>query len=270
MRFAVVGALLTAVVGQLQAQTAATTPIEDARFEAISIKPVPSGSNIAGYRPDATRFHGWLTVGELLNLAYQLKAHRIADAPSWVTNDRYEVTAAISAPRQKGDLPFMLRHLLADRFAVKAHHEHRPLPVYVLRVARSDGKLGPGLIRVNRTCSNDTAAAQADRCYGSYGIGEYRFTGWKWEDVPTALELFSGRSVIDRTGLSGQFDLTLEWNPNINRVPDFIVNGPTLAELEARPALFTAVQEQLGLKLEPGTEPLEVLVIDKVERPLPD
>lgn len=84
------------------------------------------------------------------------------------------------------------------------------------------------------------------------------------------LELQAGRPVVDKTGLSGQFDLTLEWNPSISRVPESVINPPTLAELEARPALFTALREQLGLKAESDTAPMDVLVIDSVQRPTPD
>jgi uncharacterized protein (TIGR03435 family) len=75
---------------------------------------------------------------------------------------------------------------------------------------------------------------------------------------------------VDKTGLSGQFDMTLEWNPDITRVPEGVSNAPTLAEFEARPVLFTAVREQLGLKLESDTAAMDVLVIDSVNRPTPD
>jgi len=80
----------------------------------------------------------------------------------------------------------------------------------------------------------------------------------------------TGRPIVDKTGLSGQFDITLEWNPDIARVPEGAGNAPALAELEARPFLFTAVREQLGLRLESDTAPIDVVVIDHVDRPSPD
>jgi uncharacterized protein (TIGR03435 family) len=80
----------------------------------------------------------------------------------------------------------------------------------------------------------------------------------------------TGRPVVDKTGLSGQFDITLDWNPDIARAPGGPSNAPSLAEPEAPPVLFTALREQLGLKLESDTAPMDVLVIDSVNRPTPD
>jgi uncharacterized protein (TIGR03435 family) len=83
------------------------------------------------------------------------------------------------------------------------------------------------------------------------------------------LERVTGRPVVDRTGLSGQFDLSLRFNPNIQRLPEGRTDA-SLAELEERPTIFTALREQFGLRLEPATEPVDVIVIDSVQRPTPD
>jgi uncharacterized protein (TIGR03435 family) len=142
------------------------------------------------------------------------------------------------------------------------------MPVFALVLARSDGRLGPQLQRVERDCSDPLKNFEG--CSFGWAPGGYRAGGQQWKNFVGNLEMSTGRPVMDRTELSGQFDITLEWNPNISRLPDGLTGGPTLAELESRPVLFTAVQEQLGLKLEPATEPLDVIVIDRVERPTPD
>lgn len=243
------------------------TPQPTPRFEVASVKPLPAGSNIAGYRPEPTRFSGYFSVVDAVVFAYQMQLHRIVDAPQWAKDQRYEINAT-TGQRKPGDLALMMQTLLADRFALKVHRERRPMPVYALTLSRSDGQLGPKLQRVERNCT--PPVADFSGCSHSFGVGRYRASGQQWSAFVENLELQAGRPVVDKTGLSGQFDLTLEWNPNVSRVPEFIINPPTLAELEARPALFTALREQLGLKAEPDTAPMDVLVIDSVQRPTPD
>ena len=163
----------------------------------------------------------------------------------------------------------MMRHLLAERFALKAHRESRPIPVYVLLMSRADGAFGPRLQRVERDCTQPVLNLRG--CSVSLGVDNYRGNGQKWADFVASLEnRFGERPLMDKTGLSGQFDITLEWNPGLTRVPEGVSNAPTLAELEARPLLFTAIREQLGLKLEPDTAAMDVLVIDSVDRPTPN
>ena len=238
------------------------------RFEVASVKPLPAGSNIAGYRPEPTRFSGYFSVIDALSFAYQIERNRIVEAPQWAKDQRYEINAR-TGQRKPGDLLPMMRNLLAERFALKVHRELRPMPVLGLAISRSDGVLGPRLQRVERDCSRPDSNLSG--CSHSYGVGRYRASGQEWKDFVGILETgITGRPIFDKTGLSGQFDITLEWNPDISRVPESIINPPTLAELEARPVLFTAVREQLGLKLEPDTAPIDVLVIDSAERPTPD
>jgi uncharacterized protein (TIGR03435 family) len=158
---------------------------------------------------------------------------------------------------------------LEERFALKAHQERRPISVYTLLMARADEGLGPGLQRVKRDCTRPALGLSG--CSVSRGVGRFRADG---QPRGTIVGLLDGSvtepPLVDKTRLSGQFDITLEWNPDITRVPEGISNPPTLAELEGRPVLFTAVREQLGLKLESDKAEMEVLVIDSVERPTPD
>jgi uncharacterized protein (TIGR03435 family) len=257
-------------IAVLSGQAPAGRQSDEPRFEVASVKPLPASTRTrARYRPDPTRFSGDFSVLDAVTFAYQIEQTRIVGAPEWATAERYEINAR-TGPRKPGDIQSMMRHLLADRFALKVHPERRPIPVYALLLSRSDGRLGPTLQRVERDCSRP--ASNLSGCSISFGVDHYRGNGQKWSDFVSSLESRSttGRPIVDKTGLSGQFDITLEWNPDIARVPEGVSNAPTLAELEARPVLFTAVREQLGLKLESDTAAMDVLVIDSVDRPTPD
>ncbi len=252
----------------LSGQAPAGRQSDGPRFEVASVKPLPPGSTRAGFRPDPTRWSGVITVANLVGLAYQLPSTRIVGAPRWASEERYEINAR-TAPRQPGDIQSMMRHLLADRFALKVHRERRPIPVYALRLSRSDGRLGPNLQRVQRDCTQPRLNLSG--CSNSFGADHYRANGHEWGDFVGSLETrITGRPIVDMTGLSGQFDITLEWNPELTPVPAGGSNAQTREELEARLVLFTAVREQLGLKLESETAEMEVLVIDSVNRPTPD
>jgi uncharacterized protein (TIGR03435 family) len=238
------------------------------RFEVASVKPAPAGSTRNTYRPDPARFRGTFTVTGAVGFAYQIEPSRIVDAPQWAKQQRYEINAT-TPQRKPGDIQAMMRHLLQERFALKVHRERRPTRVYVLSFSRSDGRLGPRLQRVERDCTRP--AANLSGCSASFGAAHYRSSGQDWGVFVTSLDTrITGRPIVDKTGLSGQFDITLEWNSDVPRVPASVSNPPTLTELEATPGLFTALQEQLGLKLESDTAAMDVLVIDSVSRPTPD
>ena len=260
-------AMLCGAVG-LSAQTSGPQPSE-ARFEVVSVKPARADTNRTGFRPEPTRWSGVLTVTGAIAFAYQIEPNRIVGAPQWASQERYEINAR-TAPRKPGDIQQMMRHLLEERFALRAHRERREISVYALLMARADGRLGPGLQRVQRDCTRP--AENLSGCSVSSGVGRFRANGQPWGTVVGLLDgsVVPERPLVDRTGLSGQFDIALEWNPNITRVPQGVNNPPTLAELEARPVLFTALQEQLGLKLESDTAPIDVVVVDSVDRPTPD
>lgn len=237
-------------------------------FEVSSIKPLPAGSTRAGYRPQPTRFSGSFSVIEAVAFAHQIPQSRIVEAPQWARDQRYEINAT-TGPRKPGDINAMMRHLLEQRFALRVHRERRPIPVYMLTMSRSDGALGPALQRVKRDCTRP--AENLSGCSASWGEGRYRSSGQEWEVFVGSLETrITGRPVVDNTGLSGQFDITLEWNAGNARAPDGAGNAAALADLEAQPVLFTAIREQLGVKLESDTAAMDVLVIDSVNRPTPD
>jgi uncharacterized protein (TIGR03435 family) len=266
MRFRPIFCLAPLLMVQLFAQSSP----DEVRFEVASIK--PSKATFGGfYNPMPSRFTTTSSVVEMVRLAYQIPNYRVVAGEPWMTRERFDINATITTPRTPGDFRIMLRNLLADRFALRVHREERVMDVYALTMARADGRLGPDIARVSHPCAKDVAARE-NRCYSSEGTGTYSSFGGDWGQkiFVDYLERESGRPVIDRTGLSGQFNLTLRFNPQMQRLPESAPGGVTAAELEERPVLFTAVREQLGLKLEPASAPVEVMVIDSAQRPALD
>jgi uncharacterized protein (TIGR03435 family) len=138
----------------------------------------------------------------------------------------------------------MLQDFLADRFKLKAHFETRTRPMYELRVVRTDGGLGPDMRLSKFNCDVDTCTTRG-------GTGLMESDGIPFAAFITWLPGMSGRPVIDKTGLSGTYEVRLRYAPDN-------ADGPSV---------FTALREQLGLKLEPVQAPTPVLVIDRIERP---
>jgi uncharacterized protein (TIGR03435 family) len=173
-------------------------------------------------------------------------------------------------------MPLMVRALLADRFKLKTHLETRDGPIYALVVARPDAKLGPRMSPATFDCTSWLAARNRGErvappppsngdglaCGFQSSLGSIRGRG-QIADLAFVLSFLDvlGRPIVDRSGLTGDYEIELRWTPDADRA------RRVDADL---PSLFTAVREQLGLKLEPTTGPVEVLVIDSVERPTPD
>jgi uncharacterized protein (TIGR03435 family) len=163
----------------------------------------------------------------------------------------------------------MLRSLLAERFHVAVHMETRELPIYALVVARRDGKLGPQL-HPSEDCT--ALPRRTSLCGGRATPGHLTFGGMPISALfQPALLREVQRTVVDRTGLTGFFDGSLQWTPGEARVLAFGDPPPdTPPPIVDGPSIFTALEEQLGLKLEPGRGPVEVLVIDRVDHLIPD
>jgi len=194
-----------------------------------------------------------------------LPTSRVIGGPDWVDRERFDIEAVPNASGTRpGPLQVMemLRSLLTERFRLAARREQRELPVFMLTVARADGTLGPNLRRSTGGCS-----LPAEKRAGPSSCGMQRRRGYIEAHGMTIGDIvvhgLSGnldRPVIDKTGLIGEFDWTLEWGAE---------QGADNAD-PLGPSMFTAIQEQLGLKLEPARGPVDVLVIDAVERPTPD
>jgi len=240
-------------------QAPAPPPLPD-RFDVISIKPAPSSRQGGGYDYPPGRFVSEnRTARELVMLAFGTDSFRTAGGADWIGRERFDITATVAGPWQDGRPAVLVRHLLEDRFGLKAHRETRPLPVYTLTRARTDGTLGPNLRPVKTDCAAWRQNPEMPRCSTQTAPGQIIATGSEWSRTMqfTTLARATGRLVLDRTGLTGQYDITLQWD-------DPVAND------QSRASIFTAVREQLGLRLDARTEPLEVVVIDRIERPAPD
>jgi uncharacterized protein (TIGR03435 family) len=257
-------------------------------FEVASIKPNPTGfagptrSQIQpGGRFVATNIPVRLLIGQ----AYRVQSYSLVGGPGWLATDGFDINAKADGELfPKGGrrpLEGALRALLADRFKLVVHTETRQLPIYALVVARSDGRLGPNLIRSPTTdCDAVLAATQgrgggpppppggkASPCGVRTGNGTFSADSRSLSQLAGILSAYLNRRVVDRTGLTGLFNADLTWTPDQmpqqppgdrDDLPPVDPNGASI---------FTAVREQLGLKLEPATGPVDVLVIDRVERP---
>jgi uncharacterized protein (TIGR03435 family) len=184
-----------------------------------------------------------------------------------------------------------LRELLKERFGVVVHNETKEMPIYALILARSDGKLGPQLKKSETDCAALAAAGrgrgpggpggpgrgappapgQPIACGIQIGMGNLNMGGASMAQFATSLAMFAGRIVLDKTGLTGGWDLTMTWTPdNMPQRPPGAPEPPGGAIDPNGPSLFTAIQEQLGLKLDSQRGPVDVLVIDKAEHPTPN
>jgi uncharacterized protein (TIGR03435 family) len=214
-----------------------------------------------------------MPVRPMITFAYQVAGYQLIGGPGWLTTDRYDINAKMEAPpttvtpfipgsTTPNAMQLALRHLLEDRFKLKMHRETRELDIYALVMARPGGGPGPGLKPTTQDCSKPVEASKSF-CGISGTPGRVRFGGLPASSFATALAGPAGRMVVDRTGLTGSWDFELSFAPE-NRGPDAPAADPNA------PSFFTAIQEQLGLKLESTKGPVDVLVIDSVEKPAED
>jgi bla regulator protein blaR1 len=206
----------------------------------------------------------------VIRTAFQLQDDQIVGGPAWLATDRFDIEArALGMPgAPSAQLLTMLQSLLADRFKLTTHHETRELPIFALERARRDGSLGAGL---RPTTCPDLAVdlSQPQPCAKiSNGFGSLSVRGMPFEQFTPYLAPYLNRVVVDHTGLDGRYDIDLTWAPE--------QQGAALSPPDSRatdvnkPSIFTAVQEQLGLKLDSARGMVDVLVIDTLEHPTPN
>jgi uncharacterized protein (TIGR03435 family) len=235
-------------------------------FTVASIKPNRSGDDRFMLRPQpggALTATG-VTLKMLIMFAYGVAAYQISGAPSWVGVERWDIEAKTDGVQ--GRLPpdqfnALLRRLIEDRFQLKSRRKTKKMPVYALVVTKGGFKPKPHL-----------AESSPPRPQVQFGNGSATFKANSVAGLAGQLTLNLDRPVIDRTGIQGAYDFTLEWTPAPNEGGPEAIGLPPRAEPPRatdsnRPSIFTALQEQLGLKLEPTKGPVDVLVIDHVERP---
>ena len=293
MRRAIV---LAGLVFLARAEVPAQTPgpVAPVSFEAASVKPNASGErNTSVRRLPGGRFTATnVPVALLVQMAYQLQPFQMQGAPAWLRSDRFDIVA-----RMEGDPPpppvgstepdavmLALQTLLADRFKLSAHWETQDLPIYALVLARPDGKLGPNIRPAAVDCTAAAAASGAaakegktlnpntpDRvsCGFRNSRGRIMFGGYPMSFFANGLANEVARSVVDRTGLAGNWDFELTYTRDAVRRPDVTDTAPANVDPDGA-SLFTALQEQLGLKLDSTKGPVRVLVIDRIDQPMPD
>jgi uncharacterized protein (TIGR03435 family) len=270
------------VVTALNAPVVQAQSADLPKFEVASIKPAAPDARGMFIRPspggrlEITN----MPVKEMMVIAWKVQPFQISGGPPWFDTARYDIVAKAESKPKDGDLPLMLQSLLAERFHLELHKETKELPVYALVMAKSDGKLGPGLTPAKEgACTPfDPSKPPAQRAPGqpfALGCGNLQmgFRNMKAVAIPIAniLPMFArllGRTVIDKTGLTGNFDINLEWTPDESQAMQPPPDAPKPPPSDnLGPSLFTALQEQLGLKLLSQKGPITVLVIDRVEKP---
>ena len=242
----------------LSAQERPSDATETASFEVASIK--PNTNRISNALPPSVGNGSYsasnVALKSVIANAYEVRIFQVDGGPDWLTSERFDIVARGREGTPDRQRPVMLRALLAERFKLVAHFEDREQMVYALVTQRSDGRLGPQL-----KPSAPASAPSSRFPSASVGNGTARINGSVSMDtlaIMLSSSVFNQR-VINRTGLSGEFDLELRFTPDSSTVP-----APEF------PSIFTAVQEQLGLKLQSERGRVPVLVIDSVQRPTPD
>jgi len=280
MNHVVTAALFGALV-YLGVTHSRTFAAQELAFEVASVKPNVSGDErSASYVQPGGRYTASnVTVRMLIKTAYQVHDEQIVGGPDWIETARFDVNgkATDTTPTAMAFIDLarlMLRRVLEDRFKLTLVRERREIPVYGLVVAKSDGRLGSQLVRSDaRTCDGPWTSVPiapglpepnpASPCNSGFSrSGHVAARAVEFPTLVTQISSWADRLVVDQTGLSGRFDWDLQWT-------QAALSTTTTADSPGV-ALATAMQEQLGLKFESRRAPIDVLVVARVERPMPD
>jgi len=267
----------------------------NAMFEVASVKPNKSGDGrvMLGLQPGRLNATN-VPLRMLLRQAFNVQEFQIVGGPDWLTSDRFDIIAKAPEGDFNADLMRpMLQSLLVERFKLGFHKETREMPIYALTKARPDGKLGPNLSASTIDCAAvmrgrrgggpppappppaPPQPGQKIDCGFMIGFGRMTVGGMPMTNLAQALSPMVGRIVLDKTELAGNYDFELTYSPEgIGSAfpgggPPLLNGGPPPVDPNT-PTIFTALQEQLGLKLDSQRGPVEVVVIDRVEQPIAD
>lgn len=252
-------------------------------FDVASIRQNTSGrdaSRISGPTPGRFTIEN-VPLRFIVLHAYNLRDHELIDSPEWTETTRYDISATYPAGITPSDAEtrVMLQGLLESRFRLSLRRETQELPAYRLVPARADGRLGPQLVKSNVDCAawlaekrppvgmggpSPVPGGQRPACMITGSRRGFITGGTRTiAELTATLQAFVARPVVDETGLAGTLDVDLIWTPDESL-------APTAARPDVGVSLFAALQEQLGLKLEPARLPFPVLVVQRIERPVPD
>jgi uncharacterized protein (TIGR03435 family) len=232
----------------------------DPVFEVATIKPSRPDAQGRGFRVNGRSFSTMNTsLSDLISFAYGIQKRQISGAPSWAEADHYDLSAK---PEGEGvpnsdQLKIMMRKLVADRFQLKFHRDKKEMAVYTLNVAKTGAKL-----------TKSEADPNGLPGLGFRGLGAFIARNATLGEFATVMQTTAlDRPVLDQTGLPGRYDFTLNWAPDEFQFQGLGIKPAVAADANSNPDLFTAIQQQLGLKLESAKAPAEILVIDHVEKP---
>lgn len=263
----------------------AQSPSEPLQFEVASIKPSAGDERRVGFQiqPGGGFRAMGANVKLLIGFAYDVRDFQISGGPGWINSDRYDILAKAERAASSDDPPAdpralsdaqrktmqeqlreRVQALLADRFQLKIHRESKEAPVYALLVGKNGPKFKPSEIPAGVERRGPMLRMSRSEISGQ---------GVQLDMLATTLSNLLGRPVIDRTDLKGAFDIALQWTPDPGQA-GAMFGGPPPPGVQAPPppdpngpSIFTAVQEQLGLRLESQKGPVEMIVIDRVEKP---
>jgi uncharacterized protein (TIGR03435 family) len=278
------GIVASAVLPVVAAVAVFGQPASRPRFEVASIKPA-GDQGFMMVRPLPNGLRGVSSLKLLMQSAYTAQAFQIAGGPAWIDSERFTIDAKAAGNPSRDQISLMLQSLLEERFQLKIHRETRELPVFDLVLARGGPKLPSPKeggcddstdplpeVTGGRMPPPGSGPAPPTRCGGLDVIlqaGGARMSGGKipMPELVRMLSVVVGRTVVDRTGFTGLFDVRLDFLPD-DSTPNMPPPPPGAASSDAMsPSIFSALPEQLGLRLASAEGPVDVIVIDRVERP---
>ena len=240
-------------------------PARPAEFDAVSIKRDTAQDTGGSMRslPDGTFMMTGLPMRSVMRFASPVQVSEVVGLPDWVETERYDITAKPPAGSTREQRDEMWRMMFADRTKLSAHVEEQERNGFALVLARSDGRLGPQIKPASPDCNPRPGSRLSDelrtRCGGIFGQGVIRFAITTMDTLALQLSSLAGGQVENRTGLQGFYEVELKFSqPH---------PGDAADAGDDAPGIFTAVQEQLGLKLQPAKMKLPILVVDHIERP---
>jgi uncharacterized protein (TIGR03435 family) len=285
--------LVSAALGLLPVVLLAQTEPRPS-FEVVSIKPnrTNQGIGAVAFQPGGRMIAGNVPLHQVILVAYGLEDVQLVNAPDWTRSERFAIEGRTAADTPNDRIRLMLRSMLADRFGFVAHQERRDLPMFALTTARPDKRLGPRLRAAGPECAPLQPPAGVPippppppppaggpapmrfippkeeparrRCGAAIAPGWMSARSITINEFTRVLSQLTRRPVVDETGLPGEFDLDILFAPDSGAGA---VVGPPPAAVADAPALPTALQDDLGLKLDSRRGPVDVLVVDRVERP---
>jgi uncharacterized protein (TIGR03435 family) len=213
-----------------------------------------------------------------MEYAFEVRPFQIIGGPGWMRSDRYEVAAKAETAVPPAQMRLMVQRLLSERFGLEVHRETREMDTYGLVTARRDGQLGEKMRSAERDCGPIVDAGNSRPRQGDgpppcawfvalmNGFARLRLPGIRVPRFAAVLETMAARKIVDRTSLTGTYDIELDFLPDAGLLGLNVPNATALQQSEI-PPLTTAIQDQLGLKLESERAPVDVILIDSVRQP---